>query len=149
VIRALERSGLEPHRLTVVITETAVLEDIDEAVRVLDRLKQLGLKVAVDDFGTGYASLGYLKRLPVDSLKIDRSFVTGVGAGGEDAKIAAAVIGLAAALDLKVVAEGIETVAQLQALIDLGCRYGQGYLFARPQPAADTERIVTADRPTA
>ncbi|HEY0360209.1 MAG TPA: EAL domain-containing protein, partial [Mycobacteriales bacterium] len=110
-------------------------------------LKRLGLQVAVDDFGTGYASLGYLKRLPVDSLKIDRSFVTGVAAGGEDAKIAAAVIGLAAALDLKVVAEGIETQVQLQALIDLGCRYGQGYLFARPQPAVDTERIVTADRP--
>ncbi|MCW2566419.1 MAG: hypothetical protein JWN54_516 [Mycobacterium sp.] len=146
VTRALERSGLEPHRLTVEITETAVLEDIDEAVRVLDRLKRLGLQVAVDDFGTGYASLGYLKRLPVDSLKIDRSFVTDVAAGGEDAKIAAAVIGLAAALDLKVVAEGIETQVQLQALIDLGCRYGQGYLFARPQPAVDTERIVTADR---
>jgi diguanylate cyclase (GGDEF)-like protein/PAS domain S-box-containing protein len=146
VTRALERTGLAPHRLTVEITETAVLEDVEEAVRVLERLKQLGLQVAVDDFGTGYASLGYLKRLPVDCVKIDRSFVTEVGAGGEDAKIAAAVIGLAAALDLKVIAEGIETQAQRQALIDLGCRYGQGYLFARPQPSADAERIVTAGR---
>jgi diguanylate cyclase (GGDEF)-like protein/PAS domain S-box-containing protein len=144
VTRALARSGLAPQRLTVEITETAVLEDVDEAVRVLERLKRLGLRVAVDDFGTGYASLGYLKRLPVDCVKIDRSFITGVDAGGEDAKIAAAVIGLAAALELAVVAEGIETEAQRQALIELGCRAGQGYLFARPQPSAATADFLAA-----
>jgi diguanylate cyclase (GGDEF)-like protein/PAS domain S-box-containing protein len=139
VREALVDSGLTPRRLILEVTETAVMEDAEHAVRVLRDLKGLGVRIAVDDFGTGYSSLLYLKRLPVDELKIDRSFVAGLPDDPEDQAIVSSVIALARAVGLRVVAEGVETAEQRQALKDLGCDYGQGYLWGRPVQVADLQ----------
>ena len=137
VERALRDSGLSPDRVVLEITESTLMHDARSALRVLHRLKDLGVALAIDDFGTGYSSLGYLQRFPLDVLKVDKSFVAGLGqeAGGEE--IVAAVVGLAHALGLRVVAEGVETHRQLAALQELGCDFAQGYLFSPPVPAAD------------
>jgi diguanylate cyclase (GGDEF)-like protein/PAS domain S-box-containing protein len=145
VKEALARSGLSPQRLILEVTETAVMDDAEHAVRVLRQLKSLGVGIAVDDFGTGYSSLVYLKRLPVDKLKIDRSFVDGLPDDVEDAAIVAGVMALARAVGLEVVAEGVETTAQWEALRALGCDRGQGYLWGQPVPAAEaTARFARA-----
>jgi diguanylate cyclase (GGDEF)-like protein/PAS domain S-box-containing protein len=135
VAGALEETGMPPDRLCLEITESAAMETGPTTLALLDELRALGVKLAIDDFGTGYSSLVHLRRFPVDLLKIDRTFVDGLGRTPQDASIAAAVISLAHALGLSVVAEGIETAAQLAVLADLGCDLGQGYLFARPEPA--------------
>ena len=132
VARALEISGLEAENLYIEITETMLVEDIESTTQVVERLKQLGVRLAIDDFGTGYSSLLYLKRFPVGILKIDRSFIDGLGVDREDEVIVKAVIGVARALDIDLVAEGVETERQLAMLEDLGCDYVQGYLFGRP-----------------
>jgi diguanylate cyclase (GGDEF)-like protein len=137
VERILARTGLPPEHLTLEITESALMEDAAAALDVLRALKKIGVSLAIDDFGTGYSSLSYLQRFPLDFLKVDRSFVEtlGIDAGGEE--IVSAVINLAHALGLKVVAEGVETEEQLEILRSLRCDFAQGFLFARPQPAAD------------
>ena len=135
VRQALERSGLEPGSLELEITESTAMEDPESSIRVLTELRQLGVGIAIDDFGTGYSSLSYLKRIPADRLKIDKSFVDGVVNDSDDVAIVRAVLALAASLDIATVAEGIEQVEQLHALTDLGCDFGQGYLFARPLAA--------------
>jgi len=112
-----------------------LIEDREMAIAILQRLKGLGVQIAVDDFGTGYSSLSYLSGLPVDCLKIDRSFVVQTSLGGRDAAIAQAIVSLAHALGLRVLAEGVETVEQLDFLRAHQCDEGQGYLFARPRPA--------------
>jgi diguanylate cyclase (GGDEF)-like protein/excisionase family DNA binding protein len=132
VQRALRDSGLRPDRLVLEVTETVMLADETIAVRALRRLRDLGVHVAIDDFGTGYSSLGQLRRLPVDEIKIDRSFVDGLGTEREKVAIVRAAVALARALDLSVTAEGIETDRQLELVCDLGCAFGQGYRFARP-----------------
>ncbi|MEI6031699.1 MAG: bifunctional diguanylate cyclase/phosphodiesterase [Synechococcaceae cyanobacterium ELA739] len=132
VAAALLSSGLEADNLYLEITETMLVEDIESTTQVVERLKQLGVRLAIDDFGTGYSSLLYLKRLPVGILKIDRSFIDGLGVDREDEVIVKAVIGVARALDIDLVAEGVETERQLEMLVDLGCDYVQGYLFGRP-----------------
>jgi EAL domain-containing protein (putative c-di-GMP-specific phosphodiesterase class I) len=114
------------------ITEGLLISEPDVAVRRLADLKHLGVRLAIDDFGTGYSSLSYLRRFPVDILKIDRSFVSALGDDPDDAAVAHAIVKLGHALHLRVVAEGIETAAQLAELQALECDYGQGYLFARP-----------------
>jgi diguanylate cyclase (GGDEF)-like protein/PAS domain S-box-containing protein len=130
---ALAAAGLPPHRLCLEVTESAVIADLEEADRTLRGLRDLGVKLAVDDFGVGYASLSQLKSLPpVDVLKIDRSFVSGVLNGGDDRAIVEAVVGLAHSLGLQTVAEGIECAEQGEALRALHCVYGQGYHYARP-----------------
>lgn len=135
---ALEESGLAPDRLTLEITETALVHD-SEAMRArLFELKALGVTLAIDDFGTGYSSLSYIQQFPVDVLKIDRSFVEGLRrASSTDAALARTIIALGASLRLRTVAEGIELDAQRAILCELGCEFGQGYLYARPMPAAD------------
>jgi EAL domain-containing protein (putative c-di-GMP-specific phosphodiesterase class I) len=137
VTRALRRHELDPGRLELELTESVLIEDRDRAVDILQRLKALGVQIAVDDFGTGYSSLSYLSGLPVDCLKIDRSFVVQTTNGGRDAAIAQAIISLAHALGIRVVAEGVETLEQLRFLRLHRCDESQGQLFARPHPAAE------------
>ena len=136
VALALEQSGLDAGRLCVEITESAMMGDVDQAEKILGELKDLGVHVAVDDFGTGFSSLAYLKRFPVDALKIDRAFVTGLGVRDEDTAFVRSIISLAEALGLSVVAEGVETAAQADSLLRLGCHRAQGFHFARPGPEA-------------
>jgi EAL domain-containing protein (putative c-di-GMP-specific phosphodiesterase class I) len=112
------------------------MADIDRSEEILCRLKALGIRLAVDDFGTGFSSLAYLKRFPFDALKIDRTFVTDLGHNTEDVAFVRSIISLADALNLDVVAEGVETEVQAKILLELGCHRVQGYLFARPGPPA-------------
>jgi diguanylate cyclase (GGDEF)-like protein/PAS domain S-box-containing protein len=144
---ALQDSGLDPRLLCLEITESAVLADPEAATDALERLKALGVRLAIDDFGIGYSSLAQLKTLlPVDTIKIDKSFVDGINAAdGEDAAIVDAVLRLATGLGLSAVAEGVETQEQVQALLDLGCTLSQGFHFARPQPPEELERLLMID----
>ncbi|OCX91009.1 MAG: diguanylate cyclase [Pseudomonas sp. CO183] len=135
VATILARSGLEARHLELEITESAVMQDPDAALELLQRLRALGVQLAIDDFGTGYSSLQRLKRMNVHKLKIDQGFVRGLPDDRDDAAITRSVIGLAHNLGLKVVAEGIETAEQAAFLLAQNCDYGQGYGFARPQPA--------------
>ena len=129
----LEETGLEAGRLQLEITETVLIDDTDVALETLNDLKALGVGLVLDDFGTGYSSLAYVKRFPIDMLKIDRSFVDGLSRGGsEDAAIVSAVISMGRALRVNVVAEGVETREQATQLRTLGCEFAQGFLYARP-----------------
>jgi EAL domain-containing protein (putative c-di-GMP-specific phosphodiesterase class I) len=119
--------------------------DVDAAIETLRELKALGVRVAVDDFGTGYSSLSYLKRFPVDYLKIDRSFVNGLGEDLEDRGIVATVVDLAHTLGLEAVAEGVETAEQMAHLQQLHCELAQGFYFHRPLPAADVSKLLVQD----
>jgi len=134
---ALERSGLAPDRLEIEITESVLMDDDQRATAILKALKRLGVAIALDDFGTGYSSLSYLSRFPFDVIKIDRSFVTGLGGETNNAPIVETIIRLGRALKLTVVAEGVETEAELRFLADLGCDEIQGYLLGRPVPVDD------------
>lgn len=136
---ALTRTRLPPSLLELEITETTVMMDMETSVQTLQALRDLGITLAIDDFGTGYSSLSYLRRFPVSVLKLDRTFVDGMEHGGDPAAIAAAVVQLGQVLSLSVVAEGVETEAQANALRQLGCDLAQGYLYARPQPAEQFE----------
>ena len=118
------------------------MEEAEATIRTLRALKGLGVQLAIDDFGTGYSSLSYLKRFPVDILKIDRAFVAGLGQDAEDTAIVRALISLAHALGLQVVAEGVETAAQVTQLQALRCAWAQGYHFARPLPADEVEHLL-------
>ena len=135
VERILEDTGLPPDCLTLEITESALMNDAASARRVLQALKDLGVTLAIDDFGTGYSSLSHLQRFPLDILKIDKSFVDALGVDQGGTEIVAAVVKLAHALGLQVIAEGVETERQLDALLRLDCDFAQGYLFSRPVPA--------------
>ncbi len=134
---ALTRSGLEPDALWLEITESTLMDDAAGAARTLNAIRELGVHLVIDDFGTGYSSLAYLKRFPVDTLKIDRSFVDGLGRDAESEAIVRAVVGLTESLHLSVIAEGVETIDQLTALHGLGCDTYQGYYFAKPMPAEE------------
>ncbi len=137
---ALAETGIDADSLCLEITESALLADVKSATVALRELRSLGLHLSVDDFGTGYSSLTYLKRFPVEAIKIDRTFVAGLGIDSEDSSIVEAVVRLGQSLGLQVVAEGIESPLQLQRLRELGCDRGQGYLFGRPRPADLIER---------
>ena len=137
----LTETGIPPELLDLEITETALMDNIDIAVSTLEQLRQIGLTIAIDDFGTGYSSLSQLKCLPVDTLKIDRSFISGVADEDDsDQKIVEAIIAMANKLQLKIVAEGIETAEQLAFLEQNECACGQGYLFDKPLPE---EQVLT------
>ncbi len=142
IIALLGEAGVEGSELQIELTENVLMEDIELCARVLTQLREHGIRVAIDDFGTGYSSLSYLKQLPIDNLKIDRSFVRDIPGDPNDCAIAAAVIGLAKTLGLKAIAEGIETHDQQDYLARIGCETVQGYLHARPLPAAEFEAYV-------
>jgi diguanylate cyclase len=139
---ALDQAGLEAQFLEVELTESAVMNDPEESIEILERLSKMGVLVSVDDFGTGYSSMSYLRRFPIDKLKIDRGFITDVMSRPEDASIVRAIISLAHSLKLKVVAEGVESVDQLEFLKTLGCDQYQGYFFSPALPAAKFEQLV-------
>jgi EAL domain-containing protein (putative c-di-GMP-specific phosphodiesterase class I) len=145
---ALADSGLPASRLDLEITESSLL-DLETNLQTMDRLKKLGVGLSIDDFGTGYSSLSYLKRFPVDRLKIDASFVRDVADDPDDAVIVVAIIGLAHHLQLRVIAEGVETEEQMAFLRRHGCDEVQGYLLARPMPAEAALDWLTARQPQA
>jgi diguanylate cyclase len=142
VRRALEETGLDAQYLEVELTENAVMSDPEESIAILEQLSSMGVLVSVDDFGTGYSSMSYLRRLPIDKLKIDRVFINEIVSRPEDASIVRAIVSLAHSLRLKVVAEGVETPAQLDFLKAVGCDEYQGYHFSRPLPSNEFERVV-------
>src|SRR4051794_21146165 len=148
VADALHRSGLEPALLTLEITESLFAEEIEETTRKIELLKTLGVRLALDDFGTGYSSLSYLRRFPIDILKIDKSFIDGVTTSAEGHAVVAAITRLGHTLHMEVVAEGLETSEQVQALDALECPLGQGYHFSRPLVAGDAVKLLlTGGRP--
>ncbi len=142
VRRVLEKHRLAPDSLKLEITESTAMQNIEMTVDSLSRLKELGVRLSIDDFGTGYSSLSQLHRLPFDTLKVDRSFVSNVREGGEDGEILRTIVSLAKTLKLKIIAEGIETVGQLQILRKLDCDYGQGYLMSKPLPKDQVEAML-------
>jgi diguanylate cyclase (GGDEF)-like protein/PAS domain S-box-containing protein len=142
---SLSRSGVDPSRITLEITESAVMSDVEATVRTLHKLRELGVRLAVDDFGTGYSSLSWLRQLPIDVLKIDKEFVDGIASRAEDSMLVGAVIDLAHNLGLRTVAEGIEGADQLAGLRQLHCDFGQGYFFARPLPAGQVGDRLSAE----
>ena len=137
---ALQHSGVDPSTISLEITESVLMGDVAASGSVLAELRALGVRLLVDDFGTGYSSLTYLQRFPVDGVKVDRSFVSGLGCEADAAAIVRAVVGLAHGLGIVAVAEGVETSEQAAHLVDLECDIGQGYHFGRPG-AADEVRV--------
>jgi diguanylate cyclase (GGDEF)-like protein/PAS domain S-box-containing protein len=145
VAATLTRTGLDPHSLKLEVTESVAMQDPEATALTLRALKELGLRLAIDDFGTGYSSLSYLQRFPVDTLKIDRTFVNGLGSNSQNEAIVQSVITLARALNLSTTGEGIETASQQEHLRALGCDMGQGFLFARPAPATAIEELLAGN----
>jgi CheY-like chemotaxis protein len=146
VARILRETGLDPRFLELEITESLVMQDVESASALLGELKGLGVQLAMDDFGTGYSSLSLLKRFPFDKLKIDLSFVREVTTDPESAAIARAIIAMAHNLNLRVIAEGVETEGQLVYLRAHGCDEMQGFYFSRPLPAGDFEELLRRQR---
>jgi len=139
----LDETGLPSHLLKLEITETALMDKADESIRMAHRLREFGIRLMIDDFGTGYSSLSYLQRLPIDTLKIDRSFISKIHENPQSNRnIVEAIVSLAHKLDMHVVAEGIETPEQHAILLDMNCEFGQGYLFSRPMPKLDVDALV-------
>ena len=135
IAAVLQKHQINPDLLTCEVTESSAMEDVEMTVRVLNQLDKVGVHLSIDDFGTGHSSLSYLRKLPADELKIDRSFVLDLETSEDARKVALAVVNLAKALNLKVVAEGVETEGQNRILREFGCDQLQGYLFAKPMSA--------------
>jgi len=146
IVRILRETDLAPGSLVMEITESMLMDDAEHNVDVLRRLQDLGVSIAVDDFGTGYSNLAYLKRFPVDWLKVDKSFVDGLGESPEATAIVEAMVSLATAMGMQTVAEGIETTGQADLLRALGCELGQGYYFSEPLPAHEANALLSTAR---
>ena len=142
VHKAIKEAKLDPTSLILEITESSAMQNAEQTIRIFEKLRKIGVAVSIDDFGTGYSSLSYLHRLPFDSLKIDRSFVSEVTAQNENAQILQTIVALAQNLNLRTVAEGIETYEQLEILQDLKCDLGQGFLFSKPLPKEKAETLL-------
>jgi EAL domain-containing protein (putative c-di-GMP-specific phosphodiesterase class I) len=145
VIQILRETGLDPGSLGVEFTESVAMQDADRTARILRELKALGIHTSVDDFGTGYSSLSHLRRLPLDILKLDRSFVSEMEDSNENREIVHTIISLAHILGMHVVAEGVETVEQANQLRSLGCKFAQGYFFSKPMNQASAEAFLGSD----
>jgi diguanylate cyclase len=139
---SLEESGLDPAALMIEITETTVMRDVAVACEHLREIKALGASVAVDDFGTGYASLSQLQQMPADILKVDRSFIAALEDGGQSRDLLQAILGVGHSMSLSVIAEGIETEEQLRTVTEMGCEMAQGFLIGRPSPAEVIEGLL-------
>ena len=144
VINIIKETEINPRQLELEITESMALDDLDYAIKTLRKLKELGVTFALDDFGTGYSSLSYLKRLPVNQLKIDKSFMDRVLEDHSDRKIVETIIALAQALDLIVIAEGVESAEQADFLKSVSCNKAQGYLYSKPVREADLQEFLRA-----
>jgi EAL domain-containing protein (putative c-di-GMP-specific phosphodiesterase class I) len=145
----LAASRLDPRWLELELTESLLMHDAEAAIRLLERLKQLGVHLSIDDFGTGYSSLSYLKRFPIDALKIDQSFIREMTTSSADSALVTAIILMGRSMKLRVVAEGVETKSQLSFLRILQCDEIQGYLFSRPVPAGEIEQMLSGRVPAA
>jgi EAL domain-containing protein (putative c-di-GMP-specific phosphodiesterase class I) len=141
---AAMRHGVEFSRLEFEVTETSLMKDLEVSANVLRHLKRLGAKLAIDDFGTGYSSLTYLKRFPLDILKIDRSFIKDLPNDANDAALTGAIVAMARSLHLELIAEGVETREQADFLLQLGCHLIQGFLFGRPVPPGEFTKLLIA-----
>ena len=141
ILEHLDRAGLAPTALAIEITESAALADPEHTIQVLDQMRARGLHIAIDDFGTGYSSLDRLKRMPVQTLKIDRSFVRDIPADAQSSGLVTSIIQIAGNFRMRALAEGIETAEQWAYLRQLGCPAGQGFFFSRPVPATDISRL--------
>jgi diguanylate cyclase (GGDEF)-like protein/PAS domain S-box-containing protein len=144
VLGCVRESGIDPHYLTIEVTESTAMADGDSGFRALREFSSEGIRVAIDDFGTGYSSLEQLRRMPVDIVKVDRSFVSGMADDPTDRALVAAVVGMGRALKLAVVAEGVELPEEAEALLELGCHIGQGFLFAKPLPAEAMDELLAS-----
>lgn len=146
IVRALDEAGLEPQFLELEITESVLMQNSEPNIAMLRRIREMGIRISIDDFGTGYSSLGYLKRFPIDSLKIDQSFIRDMITNREDAAIATAIISLAHNLNMKVIAEGIETEEQALFLRSQRCNAMQGYLFSPPVPVKECTSLLEQEK---
>ena len=144
VAAVLEETGLDPASLTLEITEGVLVTESEATAQTLIDLKALGLRLVLDDFGTGYSSLAYLRRFPIDGLKIDRRFIAAMDTSAEDRTIVEAIVKMAAGLRIDVVAEGVETIEQADSLRRLGCLHAQGYYYARPMAPGDVAELIRA-----
>jgi len=142
IAKILQDTELAGEHLELELTESILMNNSQEIISILCELKNMGFKLAIDDFGTGYSSLSYLKRFPMDKLKIDQSFVKDISAGGDDSAIVRAIINLGHSLDLRVIAEGVETKEQLDFLIAHDCNEVQGYYYSKPLSAEDFKCFV-------
>lgn len=147
LIGILKRNDLRPEDIELEITESVVMKDSDEIVLLLQQLADMGVHLALDDFGTGYSSLAYIKLMPLDTIKIDRSLITDIATGADDAEIVRAVIDMGHSMSRRIVAEGVETEQQLAHLRRLGCDEIQGYLFSRPVPAPELLKLLAGLMP--
>ena len=139
----LNKVNLPPDHLKLEITETALMEDVEDTIELVSRMRDYGLQIVIDDFGTGYSSLSYLQRLPIDTLKVDRSFVARIqNTPDGNRNIVEAIISLAHRLDMIVVAEGVENHEQLTILLNMKCQFGQGYLFSKPMAKAGVDKLI-------
>jgi len=142
----LHETGIQPSTLELEITESVAMEDAEKTSDILSRLKSFGVRLAIDDFGTGYSSLNYLRRLPFDTLKIDRSFILNIGNDSDNCEILKVIVMLARNLALDVVAEGLETAEQVRHLQSLNCEFGQGYIFSKPKDEESIGRFLADQR---
>lgn len=146
ITQALNSSGLDPHYLILEITESIIMQKTRNILTTLQKLHLMGIRISMDDFGTGYSSLSYLKRFPIHAIKIDRSFIKEVNTNQDDAAISRAIIAMARSLNLKVVAEGVESEHQLAFLCEENCNYVQGFLISRPLPPEEITKLLIQDR---
>jgi len=137
-------SAVHSDQIKLELTESLIMDDPEHATAALGLLKETGVRLAIDDFGTGFSSLSYLHRFPFDTLNIDRAFVARMATDRSSQRLVRSIVKMGRALDMDIVAEGIEQHREVEALIDMNCDYGQGYLFARPMPARDLEQLVVA-----